>query len=88
MMDGPKPWERQPNESGQAFRAFAIYRDLNDSRSLDEAWKVFSPESKSAGAPGHFSDWSRRSGWADRVMAWDDERTGSSGLPRWPTLRR
>ncbi len=35
--DETLPWERQPNESEEAYRAFVIYRDMGTARSLRNA---------------------------------------------------
>ena len=60
-----RPWDRQPNESPQAFEAFAIYRDMAYRRSLAAvAWKL--SKSKTL-----LSRWSSAHGWVKRVAAWD-----------------
>lgn len=61
-------WERQPEESEEAFAGFAIYRDQQPPRSLrnaaKEAGKSFSL----------FGKWSTRWSWVSRAAAWDREQ--------------
>lgn len=68
VQPGPHPWERQPEESGKAYRAFVTYRDLGLDRTLERA---------AADCGKHVSllrRWSARYGWRLRVLAWDDEQ--------------
>ena len=59
------PWDRQPDESMQAFEAFAIYRDMAYQRSLAAAaWKL--RKSKKL-----LERWSCGHGWVKRVAACD-----------------
>lgn len=63
-----RPWDRQPEESGRAFQAFAAYRDLGPERTLDKAAAAYGR---------HVSlmrRWSARYGWRVRAAAWDDEQ--------------
>lgn len=55
-MDERKSWERQPEESDQAWAAFVAYRDtLPEDRSIGKgAW-----------------NWSSKHAWKERVAAWD-----------------
>lgn len=63
----PKPWERQEQESAQAFQAFTMYRDMGAERSLA---KVAQKVGKSKAL---MERWSRRWQWVIRADAWDDE---------------
>lgn len=64
----PEPWERQLNESTQAFEAFAAYRDMGASRSLA---KVSRQVCKSKAL---MERWSVDHDWVKRVAAWDAEK--------------
>lgn len=65
-----KPWERQPGESGPAYAAFELYRDLGpNERSLV---KVARQLGKSVTL---MERWSTRWSWKERVAAWDAEIT-------------
>ena len=60
-----RPWDRQPDESMQAFEAFAIYRDMAYERSLAAAaWKLRKTKKL-------LERWSAAHGWVKRVAAWD-----------------
>lgn len=60
-----RPWDRQPNESGPAFEAFVIYRDMGPARSLT---KVVERLHKSQTLLG---GWSRTQDWVERARLWD-----------------
>lgn len=65
--DCVEAWERQPDETGKAYEAFAIYRDMGVSRS---AAKV----GKRLGKSKMLMDrWSSRHKWVERAAAWDAE---------------
>lgn len=64
----PEPWERQFNESPQAFEAFAQYRDMGASRSLAKVSRVVC-KSKAL-----MERWSTEHDWVKRVAAWDAEK--------------
>ena len=64
----PEPWERQLNESTQAFEAFARYRDMGASRSTS---KVSRQLCKSRTL---ITRWSSEHDWVKRVAAWDAEK--------------
>lgn len=62
-----KPWERQENESGKAYEAFACYRDMGADRSLRAVSK------KLEKSFSLISRWSSDYDWQNRVMAYDNE---------------
>jgi hypothetical protein len=66
----PEPWEQQPRETGRAFGAFAIYRDLGPRRSLRAATAKFYGRTSSA-LERQVDKWSRTFNWVERVNAWD-----------------
>ena len=61
------PWERQPGESGKAYQAFTIYRELGPARSHRAV----------AGRLGKsrplVDRWAIQWRWAERAAAWDQE---------------
>jgi hypothetical protein len=59
------PWDRQTDESPEAFEAFATYRDLGAFRSITA---VVQKWHKSRSLIGR---WSAAHGWVQRVDAWD-----------------
>jgi len=75
------PWEKQPHESGQAFAAFAKYRDLGVRRSILKASQVHHDDTPNGATveslKAHFGKWSSRWNWVARAEAYDlylDER--------------
>ena len=92
MANQPAPWERQPNESPEAFHAFTLYRDLGPARrSLDAVGKelegtrtgtaiVFAADrAKSKRAPAA----RRRNG---RISQWSREWNWVDRAARWDEL--
>ncbi len=74
-----KPWDRQPGEGPQAFRAFAAYRDSGANGAKRSLQKTADSLTKSNGEPyavGTLKDWSRKWFWQSRVDAWDAEMDG------------
>lgn len=60
-----KPWDRQDDETSEAFQAFAVYRDLGPTRSLTMA----APQ---AGyCRRQMKEFSRKYDWVARARAWD-----------------
>lgn len=64
----PEPWERQFDESAQAFEAFACYRDMGAARSTAKVSRVLC---KSVSL---MNRWSAEHDWVKRVAAWDAEK--------------
>lgn len=63
-------WERQDNETEDQYRAFLIYRDLGNQRSLVKAWKLYAPDATD-NPSASFGGWSSRHKWRDRAREWD-----------------
>jgi hypothetical protein len=61
-----RPWEREPEESKEAYDSFLIYRNLGRNRSLESACQ------KSAGSVPLLKRWSKQWKWVSRALAWDD----------------
>lgn len=61
-----KVWERQKDESAQAFEAFVLYRDMGAERSLEA---VAQKLSKSISL---IKRWSREKNWVERVRAYEN----------------
>lgn len=66
----PKPWERQEGEGSKAWRAFCIYRDLGEERTVSKV--VDRLEGKTIGYMRVLQGWSSRWGWVARARAYDD----------------
>lgn len=71
------PWERQPEETVQAFAAFTVYRDQGASRSIA---KVAQECRKSASL---LYRWSSQQSWVGRAHGFDSEQDRV-----WLTARR
>lgn len=70
----PEYWDKQPNESGLAFDAFVIYRDLGVRRTYDAAWREHQARmgrERAGRAPGLWRNWAKDHHWKDRATAFD-----------------
>lgn len=70
------PWERRPDESGEAYAAFIIYRDCGPARSLDGSYRQSGKGRKTGAsaptrAPGTWRGWHKTYEWVSRARAWD-----------------
>ena len=63
-------WHQQPGESDKAYRAFLIYRNLSEGRTLAGAWEALSGRRRGT-VPGHVKRWSIKWDWVARGRAWD-----------------
>lgn len=78
----PSPYERQEGESGQAYAAFCLYRDLGPSRSMDAAYLKGREKAGKGGnsggqkkaVPGQWWRWSAEHEWKRRAESFDQER--------------
>jgi hypothetical protein len=61
-------WEQQPNESTEAFEAFAMYRDQVPPRSIRNAAKEVEKSFSLLGS------WSSKHRWVARAASWDREQ--------------
>ncbi len=62
-----KPWERQIGESGQAYEAFAVYREAGKSRTVSAVVKQLG-KSRSL-----LDRWKARWDWEARAAAYDND---------------
>jgi len=63
------PFDRRPNETDPAWKAFQCYRNMGEGRTLDKA------REKLGRRPGYMrqlEEWSSGHEWVNRVRAWDD----------------
>lgn len=65
--DKPRLWERQVGESGAAWEAFRIYRDLGEKRTVAAVCEELSKSRQL------ISKWKTTWYWEDRVLAYDNE---------------
>ncbi|MFA5312949.1 MAG: hypothetical protein WC375_06515 [Methanomassiliicoccales archaeon] len=70
----PHPWERQPDESPEAYRAFCVYRSLGTEKRSHEAvaLTVCKRRKEGGGTPGYIPAWSVKYHWVERATAYDD----------------
>lgn len=70
-----EPWTRRPDESAKAFKAFTLYRDAGESRTIDGAYRAYAGAEKGGkGAPGFFRRWAAEFVWTERAAAYDAHR--------------
>jgi len=67
-----RPWDRLPGETVHAYRAFACYRDLGDSRTVAGAARALTRHRSL------LDRWAVRHRWKERVWAWDLARARES----------
>jgi hypothetical protein len=69
-----EPWDRLPDETELAFRAFIVYRDMGMGRSIEKLRDLILDPS---GRPRYkttryMQEWSRLNRWVERARAYDD----------------
>lgn len=63
--DGGAPWDQMPHESGKAYEAFLVYRDMGIARSVRAAARQMGK------VRSQIDRWSARYDWVNRAKAWD-----------------
>lgn len=67
-----EPWNQWPGETGPAYRAFTIFRDLGRTRGMSEAYRNYSGNAVARHASTRFKEWRRMWDWDARAIAYDD----------------
>lgn len=67
-------WDQQPHETGKAYAAFLVYRDLGHGRTAAEVARHFG---KSAEL---IRRWRKQWTWDERVAAWDGHLAGARDM--------
>lgn len=71
-MEERKPWERLPDESSPAYKAFTHYRDSDpSSRSLLRTYRETSKNKGASRASGRYQTWSRLHKWIERTALYE-----------------
>lgn len=65
----PNAWDRRPDETDAAWKAFCVYRDLGDERSIAKALEA---TGRKPGNSRNWERWSSQYDWTERARAWDD----------------
>ena len=69
------PWDRLPDETDAAWRAFCIYRDLGPKRTVSEAYRNCYGKGPDKEPPKFFRKWAKRYDWKRRAAAYDNRLT-------------
>lgn len=69
MASKAKSWEKLPDETGKAYEAFCIYRDMGIDRSIH---KVALKRTESGPHTSRLKEWSRKYHWILRATAYDE----------------
>lgn len=64
-----RPWERLPEETPKAWRAFCVFRDLGPTRTLARAAQALGLRPASV---RRLEEWSSRYRWVERALAYDE----------------
>src|SRR4051794_11269416 len=67
----PRPWDRRPDETPAAFRAFTAYVEMGPSRSLDAVGRQLYGSGRKRDATGRLQEWSMKNDWVARAAAYD-----------------
>lgn len=64
-------WERLPEETDKAFKAFEIYLNLGHKRTIAEACRIYRGNPSARRADGRFELWARDYNWRERSRDYD-----------------
>jgi hypothetical protein len=67
-----KPWERQSNESPQAYAAFEFYLSLGKDRNVVDAYRQRERKPDAKQADGTWNKWAKIHRWVDRARHYDN----------------
>ncbi len=73
-MSQPEPWEQHEDETGTAYTAFVVYRDMGPRRRKTEVYRVIYDHPEVRQPPGWFMQWTYKNKWDERARAWDAEK--------------
>jgi hypothetical protein len=77
MNEEQLPWERLPDETAKAFRAFSHYRDSNpDNRSFLRTYREVSKLLSAKRVSGRFLTWAKLYKWVERTQQYDAHLEG------------
>jgi hypothetical protein len=69
----PNPWDKLPDESEAAWRAFCHYRDTGPvERKLVRTYRFVYNQPKAKSATGFVLKWAKDNKWKERAEAWDN----------------
>lgn len=83
---GPESWQQQPGETGNAYRAFAIFRDLGRTRSVGKAYRMYSGRPDAKLISSGFKKWRYKHHWDERAHAWDERTERAADQARMETV--
>lgn len=72
-----KPWERQSDESTQAYAAFELYLHLGKDRTVVEAYRQSQRKPDAKQADGTWNKWAKAHNWADRARQYDNQEVAA-----------
>lgn len=64
-------WEQLEDETGTAFDAFKVFRDLGVARTISEAYRLKTGRKQAKRASGQWLAWAKRFRWIPRAAAFD-----------------
>jgi hypothetical protein len=66
-----EPWDRRPDETIKAFRAFVAFRDAGPDRSVPATYRQVTGRLSAKQAGGGWNVWASKHEWHERAAAWD-----------------